>query len=276
MPVITVKSIPVHYNICGTGRPIVMIHGWGPDQRIMSGCFEPLFDTLPPGGWQRIYFDLPGMGQTPGADWIDGSDGMLDFTLEVIDALLPGQNFLLAGESYGGLLARGIVAKRPEQVDGMLLICPVGEPEHDHRELPELMIFEKDEALLASLPEADRAGFTGINVYQNRRLWERYEAEINPGLKLADFPLWDRIILPKYAFSFPVDRLDNPFVKPSLFLLGRQDNAVGYRDHWKWIEAYPRASFVVLDKAGHNLQIDQDVLFEALVKEWLERVSSAG
>lgn len=269
---ITVKNIPIHYEIMGTGRPIVMIHGWGPDRRIMSGCFEPLFAQLDT-PYQRIYFDLPGMGQTPGADWIDGSDGMLDIVLEFIDAVIPGQHFLLAGESYGGLLARGLVARCPQLVDGLLLICPVGEIDNDKRERPPLRVFEKDEALLAGLPEEDRVLFTGINVFQNRRLWERFNAEILPGLKLADYPLWDRIILPKYRFTFPIDRFENPFEKPALFLLGRQDNAVGYRDHWKLIEAYPRASFVVLDKAGHNLQIDQKILFAALVKEWLERVS---
>ncbi len=113
-------------------------------------------------------------------------------------------------------------------------------------------------------------------MWQNRRLWERYATEINLGLKLADFPLWDRTILPKYRFTFPIDGSDRPYDKPALFLLGRQDNLVGYRDHWKYIEAYPRASYVILDKAGHNLQIDQDVLFNALVKEWLERVMAQG
>jgi len=57
-------------------------------------------------------------------------------------------------------------------------------------------------------------------------------------------------------------------------LMGRQDCSVGYRDQWRLLENYPRASFAVLDKAGHNLQIEQDVLFAALVKEWLERVEA--
>ena len=37
---------------------------------------------------------------------------------------------------------------------------------------------------------------------------------------------------------------------------------------------YPRASFVLLDKAGHGLQIEQDILFTETVKEWLDRVVS--
>jgi pimeloyl-ACP methyl ester carboxylesterase len=273
---INIKSIPFHYEIIGTGRPIVMIHGWGPDYRIMSGCLEPIFNTLPEDTWKRIYFDLPGMGQTPGADWISGSDGMLDIVIDFIDAVLPGQKFLVAGESYGGYLARGLVAKRPEQVDGLLLICPVGEPEPAKRSVAELQVFEKDETLLASLSEEDRASLTSINVLQNQRMWDRISADVLPGLKLADFALWDRTILPKYPFSFPVDRMDRPYDKPALFLIGRQDVYVGYRDQWDFIEAYPHASFIVLDRAGHNLQIEQDVLFDALVKEWLERVRASG
>ena len=31
---------------------------------------------------------------------------------------------------------------------------------------------------------------------------------------------------------------------------------------------------MILDKAGHNLQIEQDVLFTAMVKEWLGRVQA--
>ncbi len=36
---------------------------------------------------------------------------------------------------------------------------------------------------------------------------------------------------------------------------------------------YPRASLVLLDKAAHALQVEQDVLFTGTVNEWLDRVS---
>jgi pimeloyl-ACP methyl ester carboxylesterase len=75
------------------------------------------------------------------------------------------------------------------------------------------------------------------------------------------------------SFSFNVDALEKPYMKPTLMLTGRQDSIVGYRDLWKIIEMYPRASFVLLDRAGHNLQIEQDILFSEMVKEWLNRVT---
>ena len=62
------------------------------------------------------------------------------------------------------------------------------------------------------------------------------------------------------------------FSKPSLFITGRQDNAVGYYDLYNLLEDYPRATFAILDTAGHNLQIEQEEVFNSLFLNWLERV----
>ena len=75
-----------------------------------------------------------------------------------------------------------------------------------------------------------------------------------------------------YAFTFDMDDLAVPFEKPSLIVTGRQDCLVGYRDAWRLVENYSRGSFVVLDGAGHGLQIEQTKLFNVLVNEWLDRV----
>jgi pimeloyl-ACP methyl ester carboxylesterase len=67
-----------------------------------------------------------------------------------------------------------------------------------------------------------------------------------------------------------------PFERPTLILTGRQDDAVGYLDQWRLLPHYPRATFAVLDVAGHNLQIEQPELFTALMLEWLDRVGADG
>lgn len=64
-----------------------------------------------------------------------------------------------------------------------------------------------------------------------------------------------------------------PFPRPSLIVTGRQDDMVGYVDQWALLPHYPRATFAVLDVAGHNLQFERPALFEALVGDWLDRVS---
>ncbi len=269
----TVKDVPVWYEIHGSGTPILMIHGWSVDHRLMKGCMEPVFQSVG-GAWQRIYLDLPGMGNTPGRPWINGSDQMLDVILQFIDGVIPNRHFLVAGESYGGYLARGVIKAREALVDGLLLICPVASQETLREHVPVLQVLEKDEAFLNSLSEEDRRYFTGINVVQNQRVWERFKEDIFPGLKAADYAFLENSLGQNVPYRVNVDQVDKPYHQPTLFVMGRQDSAVGYHDHWQLIENFSRASFVILDKAGHNLQIEQDVLFNAMVKEWLERVQA--
>jgi pimeloyl-ACP methyl ester carboxylesterase len=267
----SVRDVQIYYEIHGSGTPVVMIHGWSVDHRLMKGCMEPIFQSVD-NPWQRIYFDLPGMGKTKGRPWITGTDQMLTVVLEFIDGMLPNKHFVIAGESYGGYLARGIIKERRSLVDGVLLICPLAVHETQRAHAPAHQVLEKEEELLGSLPDEDRKYFQGITVLQNKRVWEKFKEDIRPGLKIADYSFLENSLAQHIPYSFNVDLIDKPYKQPTLMLMGRQDSAAGYRDHWQLIENYARASFVILDKAGHNLQIEQDQLFNALVKEWLNRV----
>jgi len=263
------KNINVHYKIYDEGHPLISLHGFSPDHRLMMGCMEPIFKHR--SGWQRIYPDLPGMGKTPGKAWITNSDQMLDVVLEFIDQVIPGQRFLLAGESYGGYLARGIIYRKPAIVDGLLLICPLIIPDHAKRAVPPHVALVKDPALLSGLAPSEREEFESFAVVQSQRIWERTRDEVIARISIADEDFLTRLQAHGYPLSFDVDAAP-PFEKPTLILVGRQDAMVGYRDAWKILENYPRGTFVVLDRAGHNLQIEQETLFNALVNEWLDRV----
>lgn len=266
----TVKGINVNYEVFGEGRPIVMLHGFYPDHRLMTGCMEPIFKTRE--GHMRIYPDLPGMGLTKGEDWIENSDMMLDIVIEFIERIIPGQNFILAGESYGGYLSRGIIYRMADRVDGVLMICPMIIADREKRNIPPHRVLIKDSELLSKLNPNDVEEFASIAVVQDKRNYDRFEEEVQCGLKLADEKFLTNIYNNGYSFSFDPDNMGFKFEKPSLILLGRQDASVGYKDAWNILDNYPRASFAVLDMAGHNLQIEQDILFNSLVEEWLDRL----
>src|SRR5665811_1780959 len=118
-----VGDLHFQYETHGEGMPILMIHGFGIDRHVMTGCMEPSFKTR--SGWKRIYFDLPGMGRTPAPHWMSNADQMLEAILAFVNKVLEDDSFLVAGESYGGYLARAIVKSMPERLKGALLICPV-------------------------------------------------------------------------------------------------------------------------------------------------------
>lgn len=263
-----VRDIEVNYEVYGEGKPIIALHGYAPDHRLMSGCLESVFENRP--GYKRIYIDLPGRGKTKGQEWVKISDDILDILVDFIDAVIPGENFLLAGESHGGYLSRGVVNKLAQRIDGLFLLCPEIFADKKKKDVPGKIVFHKDDDLLTQLDPDVAKGFDAMHVVQNQAIWQRYRDEILSGIKLADFD-FIRKVTTKFSFE---DTLNEAFDKPTLFLLGRQDASVGYKNAWSILENYPRATFAVLDKAGHNLQFEQVELFNGLVNEWLTRIET--
>ena len=264
-------NIKVNYEVCGDGKPILFLHGFdfGSSHQDWLETVEPLFQEKD--GWKRVYIDLPGMGATPGADWIKSSDDYLDVVLGFIDKLLPNQNIVLAGFSYGAYLAQGIEYKKTGIVDGLLLLAPATRRRPD-RNVPEHVVLVENKELLAELPPDVAEGIAGLFVVHNRKLVDTVKAFLGKPI------LGDENFLNRFGetgalyFSFDVEKPHHKFSKPTLIVTGRQDSVVGYKDQWSILENYPRATFVVLDQAGHGLWIEQEHLFLTLMGEWLDRV----
>ncbi len=268
------KDLRVHYEVFGEGKPILMLPGWGADSRFMAHDFEPMLGDR--SGWRRVYLDPPGHGRTPGAEWVQNQDGVLQVVLDFIDAVLPGQRLVLAGASLGAYLARGILYRRPAMIDGLLMLAPVIQAEDSRRTLPPPVVLVEDPGILDGLDPFEAELFEMVVVRTEAYLQEfrGYPQPAEGEMGDLEFLEGIRQDPERYAFSFDVDALAEPFQGPTLIVSGRQDSVVGYRDAWSILENYTRATYVVLDRAGHFLEEKQQVL-HALVNEWLERVEEA-
>ena len=262
-----VHQAEIYYEEMGQGIPILMIHGYSPDHRLMTGCMEPIFTNRE--GWRRIYIDLPGMGLTRNYHDISCSDEMLNAVLEFINIVIPDQEYLIVGESYGGYIARGIIEKQPERILGAAFICPVINPSPENRQVEVHDSYKIDNNFINKWSKDEQAEFRDNQVVLNEYTWLRYNNEIVSGIKISDEEFLNKV-KKQYGFSFKLDQ--SHFTKPSLFLLGRQDSTVGYKDALSLTDTYSRGTFTVIDTAGHNLQIDQPQIFNHVVNEWLDRV----
>jgi pimeloyl-ACP methyl ester carboxylesterase len=234
----------------------------------MFNDLEPLFVRRE--GWRRIYLDLPGMGKTRAADWITHQDHILNIVLKFIDTVAPEERFVVAGASYGGYLARGLVYHKGDQIDGMFINVPVIEADHTKRKLPRHKVIKEDAAFMAGLG-SDEQDMGDLIVAQSWELLQEFRQWISPAVALADRAFLDRLNQ-NYAFSFTVDSLPEPFPAPALILAGRHDHWCGYREAYNLLDNYPRATYAILDRAGHALSFEQKALFRALASEWLDRV----
>src|SRR5215211_914437 len=200
------------------------------------------------------------------------TDAVLDLLLGLVDAVIGEQAFLVVGHSSGGYLARAIANRRPRQVAGLALICPLGGDQGGEDERPEHVVLHAADDLDVdgTLGLEMAAVFRDYLVVQTPQTLRRFQETVAPGAELADQAALERMSARWLLRSAPEQGPAYPH--PTLILTGRQDATVGYAGAWRLLEHYPRATFAVLDRAGHGLPHEQVELLGALLGEWLDRV----
>ncbi|MCQ1947525.1 MULTISPECIES: alpha/beta fold hydrolase [unclassified Arthrobacter] len=250
----------------GNGQPLVLIHGFGVDHRIML----PLEGALGDLAWRRIYLDLPWAehgSRTPAA----GAQEVADGVVEEIRNRLGDEPFALIGNSFGGMVARHVAHTLKDQVLGLATLASVFTAIHEDRVLPPRQIIHRDPALIEAGADGS-ADFEDEAVLQTADAFAGFSEYVLPGLRGADQALMEQIAADYALDTEPELAHAQPFEAPSLHIFGRQDHVTGYEDGWAVRENYPRGTFTVLDAAGHNLHLERPALVSALMRDWIERV----
>ena len=264
---------------CGSGVPVLVIPGWEMSGAVEAADFEPIFTKTT--GFRRIYVDLPGHGKTP-AHGIQNLDDILSYLTKFIDARLGNERFLVVGSSCGALFARTVALKYREQIDGLLLRVPLIEPENSKRDLDLFTPLVRDEEVMSSISTEDKAQLGDVLIQTPayvKTLTAKYKEFYLPAVEASDKEVLGviRDDTKRYRLSLDLDKTDQrKLLAPTLIVCGRQDGVVGYRDSLRLLELYPRSTFAVLDRGGHDLPVDEQDVFEALVLDWLKRVNEWG
>lgn len=268
---IEVQGIPIACEVRGQGRPILLVHGWSADRGYMLADLEPVFDEHP--GWRRIYLDLPGHGETPAPAWLSTEDQLLAIVRDFIDAMLPEGTLAIAGSSYGGRLAVGLVRLIPDRLAGAGLLVPAISAADGSLDPADHRVFFEDSSVFQDLAP-DEGWMPDTLVVHERWMVDELRAHDMPAYRRADYEFLSRLEANMQATG-AAGRPGPPFDRPSLILAGRQDSTVGYRPACSLVEEFPRATCAVLDMAGHQLgRLERPGLFRALVGDWLERMAS--
>ena len=269
------KNAHVYYEIIGEGKPLLMIHGNWCDHKLMKGCMERIFENpqnTDIQGFKRIYIDLPGMGNTLLKEDISTTDDIYSILKAAVDKLITEDTYYISSESYGSYLARALLKNDFERIGGLMMICPVAVAEFEKRDIPKPEIVERDINLYRSLSDNDKRTCDTVLTIQTEPVWKRYIEEVRSGVRKSNITLLKKIKREGYTFKDSIDLLQKPFKKPSLILLGMQDQSVGYKDSFKLADNFPRADFIVLDGAGHMLQIEKENEFSYHTERWLRKL----
>jgi pimeloyl-ACP methyl ester carboxylesterase len=126
----TWQGYKIQYTVMGTGRPLVLVHGFGAS----IGHWRKNIPVLADAGYQVFALDLLGFG---------GSDkANIDYSVEVWVELLKDfwtahiqETAIFIGNSIGALLSLIVLAQHPEIAAGAVLINSAGGLSHRPHEL---------------------------------------------------------------------------------------------------------------------------------------------
>ena len=250
-------------HVIGAGRPLVVLPWFGMDHAATAVAFEPAFAE--PGGWRRIYVDLPGTGDSPLVE--PHSDAVLDAVIATIAAVAPGA-VTLAGCSYGGYLAAAVARRAPERVTGLLLVCAGVKIRPADRNLSDVLASTPEPGWLDGVP-AGLHGYFGLAVGNQTTEVATRLADAFARSAPTDDDFLGRLRSTGYPLSDEATR--RPFDGHVTAVSGRRDRIAGFRDQFDAMDLYPHGDFTALADAGHFLPFEQPTAFASLVQAWLSR-----
>jgi pimeloyl-ACP methyl ester carboxylesterase len=114
-------GIRSHFGIFGTGRPIVLIHGFGPSISVSWGLN---IDTLRRSR-QVIALDLPGFGESE-EPRVEFSVGYLSRFLNHFLYALDAKQVAIVGHSLGANVATRFAIDHPDRTSALILVAGLG------------------------------------------------------------------------------------------------------------------------------------------------------
>jgi pimeloyl-ACP methyl ester carboxylesterase len=264
----------IEHELRGAGPTAVFIHGLTVDRRVMIDAFDELFAAA---GVRRLYVDLPGHGASPGDAANASADAFVDALAALVRATLAPsaeragelEAPLVVGYSYGGYLAQALV-RELGGARGLLLVCPIVEPDFARRTQPPRRVAVHDPELPYSDDPREREAFAEVAVQMTRPVLERFQRAVHPANIAADASVV-QAMRARYAVSRPIGDALARLEAPATIVCGRDDHWAGWQDAVPLVAQLKRPHFVVLPDSGHLLPFEQPAAFAQAVRDFLAR-----
>lgn len=249
----------IQYQIIGTGKPVLLIHGFGEDSTVWRNQLEHLSSRC-----QLIIPDLPGSGQS---ELID--DMSIEGMAEAMHAIIHEENIdacPVIGHSMGGYITLALVEKYWNHVSafGLFHSSAFADTEEKKATRQKGIDFIRQHGAFEFLKTATPNLFATVTKQERPQLIDEQIATLHNFLP-------DSLVSYYQAMMARPDRtmeLKNAKV-PVLFILGKYDVAVPLEDGLK--QCYlPEKSYIhILQKSGHMGMLEEKDTCNGILEKFL-------
>jgi len=269
VPIARLNGVDLFYEEQGTGRPLVLVHGFGVTARFWETTVRALA-----GRYRTIVYDARGHGRSGVPDDLAAYDEsvFVDDLRALLDHLQI-ERAAVCGSSMGGNIALRFGIAHPERIDGLIIGAP-GTGSDDARawrrrcEVLGRLLRERGVASFAdaTLTSSTVAGFVAQG--PAARAWLREQLTSHTAEGLLRTVLGEQATRPSiYALEEQVRAL----AVPLLVIVGEHDEASLNPSRFL-AEHAPSAELAIMPGAGHLTNLEQPEAFAALVDGFLSRL----
>ena len=259
----------LYYETAGQGIPFIMIHAGVADSRQWNNEFEYFAQS-----YHVVRYDMRGYGKS---EPVEGEFNPMDDLVALLDALEIHEPVVLMGCSMGGGLAMDFTLTHPSRVRALIMVgsAPSG-----------LDLDVPAPAKFAEVEKAFEAGDLDLVSELETQIWfdgmGRTPEQVDPEMRKLLYDMNRQALAHEVKqlgkrlpnASVPAfDRLSDLKI-PVLIILGTHDTPYILAAADYMVERIPSAQKVVIEDAAHLPNMDQPEEFQAVVTNFLNRISS--
>ena len=239
-----INGVELAYELCGAGKPLVMIHGAQGDQSMFAGVAPTFTDQF-----QVLTFDQRGSGLSEKPDMAYSMAMFADDTAALMEHVGFAAAHIL-GVSMGGMIAQEFVLRHPRKTRSLVLGCTTpGGPQS---------IALSGGALAKAystqpIPAEERGRLLAEACFTKGYI-EKHP-EIIPAMIEArrQRPIDPTALGHRMKAAYAHDTYDRlpQIACPTLVITGKDDVLISWENSRILAERIPGAKFILLEPAGH-------------------------
>ncbi len=257
--VISFQHKEIFYRVIGTGKPVVLVHGFGEDGDIWHNQVKFLQEKF-----KLIIPDLPGSGRSAIID-----DMSMEGMAEVIIAIMKAEHCIscpVIGHSMGGYITLALAEKHPETLSAFGLFHSSAFADSDEKKANR----QKGIAFIQQHGAGEFLKTVTPNLFAPESK-DKIPEVIKDLLEQGNNFTPQSLVSYYQAMMQRPDRTDvlRKATVPVLFIMGKYDNAVPMEDSLKQCHLPEKSYIHILAQSGHMGMLEEADRCNLILEEFL-------